>query len=253
MEAKTCRKPSAVCAICGSEDHTDSETNHCINDPHCGGGHMVSSKDCLAWLMQWELTRVKFEHTCTFPEARNYVQSGICVLPVAGRTYAKAVAKTTINTATQILTWPPNLHIAYDTAPSSSTSLSSTQTETATIVLADSINTSQHQVTATTPKAVGDASGKSATKTQQQHAQQLQQQRQQQTQRQQQQSRYQQGPQHQQQANDKRAGQNREHKGNDTVSTLNRFSNLSSLEAMELEIQPPSKPGLRRCKPQPPT
>jgi hypothetical protein len=50
--------------------------------------------------------------------------------------------------------------------------MSSTQTETATIVIVDSINTSQHEATATTPKAVADASGKPATITQkQQHTQ----------------------------------------------------------------------------------
>jgi hypothetical protein len=69
--SKTCRKQYAVCATCGLEDHTDSETNHCISDPHCancGGGHTASSKDCPTWLMQREITRVKFEHNCTFPE-----------------------------------------------------------------------------------------------------------------------------------------------------------------------------------------
>jgi hypothetical protein len=146
---------------------------------------MASSKDCPTWLQQREIFRVKFKRNCTFPEARNYVQSGTCVFPVAGRTYAKAVAKTTNITATQTdLIWPPNLLTAYHTARTPSASISSTQTETATIVIVDSINASQHEATATIPKAVADASGKPTTKTQQQ----MQQQRQQQTQRRQQES-----------------------------------------------------------------
>jgi hypothetical protein len=90
---------------------------------------------------------MKFERNCNTPEARNFVQNSTYVPPVAGRIYAKAVAKTTSATAAQTdLTCPSNFRVASHPTPIPSTSTRSAQTEAASITLTDTTNTKLPQL-----------------------------------------------------------------------------------------------------------
>ena len=92
----------AVCARCGSDEHSDDKT---CNEPescvHCKAAHPSYSRTCPKFKTEKEIVRVKYTQKITFQEARKQVES---VQP----SYANIVSqpKQTVTTGTQTeLTW----------------------------------------------------------------------------------------------------------------------------------------------------
>ena len=92
----------AVCARCGSNEHSDdkacSRPEFCI---HCKSDHPSYSRKCPKFILEQEIVRVKFTQKITFPEARRLVEP-------KQPSYANIVSqpKRTVSTGTQTeLTW----------------------------------------------------------------------------------------------------------------------------------------------------
>ena len=70
-----CRQ-DAVCARCGSNEHSDDRTcnlpEYCVN---CKGSHPTYSRNCPKFKIEKEVVRIKFTQKITFPEARKLVES----------------------------------------------------------------------------------------------------------------------------------------------------------------------------------
>ena len=67
---------NAICARCGSNDHSDDKAcdkpELCFN---CKGSHPSYSRSCPKYKVEQEIVRVKYTQKITFPEARKLVES----------------------------------------------------------------------------------------------------------------------------------------------------------------------------------
>ena len=84
-----CRRPNALCGLCGKEhadQHQCTAAAHCIN---CKGDHPAFSKQCPKFMEEQAILRYKAEHGGTFQQARAAV---IVDTPreVSSRSYAQA-------------------------------------------------------------------------------------------------------------------------------------------------------------------
>ena len=90
-------KRTAICAKCGSEDHTDdrqcTKEAKCVN---CSGDHSAFSKDCPKWLEEKAIQKLKTTENISFSEARQRITP----TPKPGTSFASAVKKMT-STSTQ--------------------------------------------------------------------------------------------------------------------------------------------------------
>jgi len=89
-------KRTAICAKCGSEEHTDdrqcTKGAKCVN---CSGDHSAFSKDCPKWLEEKAIQKLKTTENISFSEARQRITPA----PKPGTSFASVLTKVTTATA----------------------------------------------------------------------------------------------------------------------------------------------------------
>ncbi|XP_055928544.1 uncharacterized protein LOC129981451 [Argiope bruennichi] len=82
---------SLTCARCAGKGHDSQECSaqeKCVN---CSGNHPSYSRSCPRWILEKQITTVKFKEDITYPEARRKVQAQT---PTPGKSYASVLQNT---------------------------------------------------------------------------------------------------------------------------------------------------------------
>ena len=97
MTAARERKPGEkVCGRCAQPDHQGTGSTTEAKCPNCNGNHPAFSKDCLRWITEKEIQRVRTKQKISFPEAWEIVE-GVNKQP----SYASVVAKQLVSVGCQ--------------------------------------------------------------------------------------------------------------------------------------------------------